>query len=62
MLHVATPPNAVVFSSGRVGTAVMARAGLWMNLLTVALLTIVFQLWVRRVWGIGGEMSAFGGP
>lgn len=62
MLPVATPPNAVVFSSGRVGTAVMARAGLWMNLLTVALLTIVFQLWVRRVWGIGGELSAFGGP
>jgi sodium-dependent dicarboxylate transporter 2/3/5 len=62
MLPVATPPNAVVFSSGRVGTAVMARAGLWMNLLTVVLLTIVFQLWVRRVWGIGGELPAFGGP
>lgn len=62
MLPVATPPNAVVFSSGRVGAGVMARAGLWMNLLTVVLLTIVFQLWVRRVWGIGGGIPAFLAP
>jgi hypothetical protein len=41
---------------------VMARAGLWMNLLTVVLLTIVFQLWVRRVWGIGGGIPAFLAP
>lgn len=59
MLPVATPPNAVVFSSGRVGTAVMVRAGLWMNLLTVALLTVIFQVWVRRVWGIGAEGATF---
>ncbi|MEZ6016487.1 MAG: SLC13 family permease [Planctomycetota bacterium] len=53
MLPVATPPNAVVFASRRVPAPVMARAGFVLNLLAVALVTLVFQLWVRRVWGIG---------
>jgi sodium-dependent dicarboxylate transporter 2/3/5 len=53
MLPVATPPNAVVFASGRVGAPVMARAGVVLNFATVALLTVLFQLWVRRAWSIG---------
>jgi sodium-dependent dicarboxylate transporter 2/3/5 len=52
MLPVATPPNAVVFGSRLVPVPVMARAGLILNFLTVALITVLFQLWVRRVWGI----------
>lgn len=52
MMPVATPPNAVVFGSGRLRIATMARVGLVLNLLAVCLLTLVFQLWVRRVWGI----------
>jgi sodium-dependent dicarboxylate transporter 2/3/5 len=39
MLPVATPPNAVVFSSGRVGIPEMSRAGLWLNLIGTGLVT-----------------------
>jgi len=39
MLPVATPPNAIVFGSGRVGIADMTRAGLWLNWSGVVLIT-----------------------
>jgi solute carrier family 13 (sodium-dependent dicarboxylate transporter), member 2/3/5 len=40
MLPVATPPNAIVYGSGRVSLPQMARAGVWLNLLFLALLTL----------------------
>ena len=39
MLPVATPPNAVVFGSGRVPLPQMARAGLLLNLVGIAVIT-----------------------
>jgi sodium-dependent dicarboxylate transporter 2/3/5 len=41
MLPVATPPNAVVFSSGYVRVAQMATAGIWLNLIAIALITLL---------------------
>ncbi len=41
MLPVATPPNAIVFSSGYVTIAEMARAGLWLNLAGIVIVTVV---------------------
>jgi len=40
MLPVATPPNAIVFSSGRVPIPKMMRAGIVLNLIGVVILTI----------------------
>ncbi|QDU68766.1 SLC13 family permease [Engelhardtia mirabilis] len=52
MLPVATPPNAVVFSSGRVPIHRMARVGFGVNLTLVVMITLIYQLWVRRILGI----------
>lgn len=41
MLPVATPPNAIVFSSGLVSIPKMARAGLALNIIAVAVLSLV---------------------
>jgi len=39
MLPVATPPNAIVFGSGHVTIAQMMRAGMWMNVVSIVLIT-----------------------
>jgi len=43
MLPMATPPNAIVFASGFVKVPQMARVGVILNLISVALLILVFQ-------------------
>ena len=37
MMPVATPPNAIVFSSGEISVRQMCRAGLWLNVIGIAL-------------------------
>jgi len=46
MLPVATPPNAIVFSSRKITIPQMAKAGLWLNLLGSILITlfVIFYL------------------
>ena len=39
MMPVATPPNAIVFGSGCLTIPQMCRAGLWLNVLGVLLVT-----------------------
>ncbi|MFT4831462.1 MAG: sodium-dependent dicarboxylate transporter 2/3/5 [Psychroserpens sp.] len=45
MLPMATPPNAIVFASGYIKVSQMARAGIILNLISVAILIFMFQ-WV----------------
>jgi sodium-dependent dicarboxylate transporter 2/3/5 len=45
MLPVATPPNAIVFGSGRIRSADMARAGFWLNVLAILVVTFVVSVW-----------------
>ena len=51
MLPVATPPNAVVYGSGVLTIPDMARAGLFLNVLFVMLITAITYLLVFVVFG-----------
>jgi sodium-dependent dicarboxylate transporter 2/3/5 len=51
MLPVATPPNAIIFSSRYVTMTQMFRAGAWLNLVGVALVSGFVYFLLPRVWG-----------
>jgi sodium-dependent dicarboxylate transporter 2/3/5 len=44
MMPVATPPNAIVFGSGRIRISEMARAGVFINIIGVIIITVLFYL------------------
>ncbi|WP_462379733.1 SLC13 family permease [Pseudomonas sp. Marseille-QA0892] len=52
MLPVATPPNTAVFSTGEVEIADMARAGVWLNLFSVIVITLAVYFWMPVVFGL----------
>ena len=52
MMPVATPPNAIVFGSGRVSIAEMVKAGIWLNLLGILVITLYFSLIGARLFGV----------
>ena len=49
MLPMATPPNAIVFASGHIKVREMARTGVFLNLLSIALLIFFFQFIIPAV-------------
>jgi len=45
MLPMATPPNAIVFASGHISVSEMARAGVLLNIISIAVISL-FMYWV----------------
>ena len=52
MLPVATPPNAIVYGSGSIRIDEMVRAGVWLNVLFVVLVTAATYALVPLVFGV----------
>ena len=50
MLPVATPPNAVVFGSGYLRIPDMVRIGVWMNILSIILLSVFVYYILPYLW------------
>lgn len=52
MLPVATPPNAIIYGSGKVTIPQMAKAGLWLNIIVSMLLILAVYTLFIYVFGI----------
>ncbi|WP_428097877.1 SLC13 family permease [Candidatus Rariloculus sp.] len=52
MLPVATPPNAIVFSSGAISIPQMVRAGIWLNVLGVMTIVLIVYLLIGAVFAV----------
>ncbi len=49
MLPMATPPNAIVFASGYLKVSEMTRAGIVLNIISIALILLFAQFWIPYV-------------
>ena len=50
MLPVATPPNAIVFGSGKLRIPQMARAGIWLNLSGILVITLLSHFFIALLF------------
>lgn len=51
MLPVATPPNAIVFGSGYLKIPDMMKVGIWLNIISIILITIITYYLLPLLWG-----------
>lgn len=51
MLPVATPPNAVVFGSGYITIEEMVKAGFWLNIISIVIITLAVYFVLPLLWG-----------
>ncbi len=52
MLPVATPPNAIAYSTGHLTMGEMVRAGFWMNIISTSVLFVIIYYLMPLIWGI----------
>jgi sodium-dependent dicarboxylate transporter 2/3/5 len=57
MMPVATPPNAIVFGSGRIKIAEMAKVGVFINIIGVMVVALLFYIIGTAVFSI--DLSVF---
>ncbi len=56
MLPVATPPNAVVFGSGHLRIPDMIKTGIWMNIISILILSLMVYFALPLLWGFDPEV------
>ncbi|MGX0380355.1 di/tricarboxylate transporter [Staphylococcus auricularis] len=52
MLPVGTPPNAIVFGTGKLEIKEMAKVGFWVNMISVVIIVVVVYYFMPMVLGI----------
>src|SRR5699024_9915156 len=52
MLPVGTPPNAIMFGTGRVSIIDMVKTGFWLNLIALTLIIAGVLFMLPTLWGI----------
>lgn len=52
MMPVATPPNAIVFGSGRIKISEMARVGVFINIIGILIITMMFYFIGTKIFSI----------
>lgn len=51
MLPVATPPNAIIFGSGLIRIPDMVKTGIWMNIISIIIITLIVYFLLPLLWG-----------
>ncbi|XP_048730828.2 solute carrier family 13 member 2-like isoform X2 [Ostrea edulis] len=58
-LPVATPPNAIVFSSGYITIPDMCKAGLFMNIIALSVITLAINTWGQSIFNLDTTPAYF---
>lgn len=62
MMPAATGPNTVVLGSERVTVSQMMKAGFWLNMISLVLLTLIFYFFALPVLGLESELPSWAIP
>ena len=62
MLPVSTPPNAIIYGSGRVPIMKMVVAGIWLDILSIFLVTAFVYTLGHLTFGVLGDVPAWALP